>query len=100
MISPASWLLVTSDGNGNLLPSEYALQAKANNLGILTWSLERSGPLADGGGWYYSGLDDAINNDGDIMNYIDVLAQQVGVKGIFSDWPATVSYYANCKGLT
>jgi glycerophosphoryl diester phosphodiesterase len=30
---------------------------------------------------------------------IDVLAQQVGVKGIFSDWPATVTYYANCMGL-
>ena len=99
IIAPATWLLVTSDGNGKLLPSAYALQAKANGLDILTWSLERSGPLKNGGGWYYSGLSDAINNDGDIMNVIDVLAQEVGVKGIFSDWPATVSYYANCKGL-
>ena len=99
IIAPATWLLVTSDGNGKLLPSAYALQAKANGLDILTWSLERSGPLKSGGGWYYSGLSAAINNDGDIMNVIDVLAQEVGVKGIFSDWPATVSYYANCKGL-
>ena len=99
IIAPATWLLVASDGNGKLLPSAYALQAKANGLDILTWSLERSGPLKNGGGWYYSGLSDAINNDGDIMNVIDVLAQEVGVKGIFSDWPATVSYYANCKGL-
>lgn len=99
IIAPATWLLVTSDGNGKLLPSAYALQAKANGLDILTWSLERSGPLKNGDGWYYSGLSDAINNDGDIMNVIDVLAQEVGVKGIFSDWPATVNYYANCKGL-
>lgn len=99
-IAPASWLLVTSDGKGNMSPSEFAVQAKANGLDILTWSLERSGPLANGGGWYYSGLNDAINNDGDMMTFIDVLAQDVGVKGIFSDWPATVSYYANCKGLT
>ncbi|WP_131669269.1 glycerophosphodiester phosphodiesterase family protein [Psychrobacter pygoscelis] len=99
IIAPPSWILVTTDGNGKLLPSEYAKQAKANGLDIITWSLERSGPLASGGGWYYTGLDDAINNDGDMMNYIDVLAQDVGVKGIFSDWPATVSYYANCKGL-
>lgn len=99
IIAPATWLLVTSDGNGKLLPSAYALQAKANGLDILTWSLERSGPLKSGGGWYYGGLSDAINNDGDIMNVIDVLAQEVGVKGTFSDWPATVSYYANCKGL-
>lgn len=99
-IAPASWILVTTDGNGKLMPSVYATQAKLNGLNILAWSLERSGPLIDGGGWYYNGLDDAINNDGDMMNYIDVLAQDVGVRGIFSDWPATVSYYANCKGLT
>ena len=30
---------------------------------------------------------------------LDVLAQDVGVKGVFSDWPATVTYYANCMGL-
>jgi glycerophosphoryl diester phosphodiesterase len=30
---------------------------------------------------------------------LDVLATQVGIRGIFSDWPATVTYYANCKGL-
>ena len=23
----------------------------------------------------------------------------VGILGIFSDWPATVTYYANCMGL-
>jgi glycerophosphoryl diester phosphodiesterase len=28
-----------------------------------------------------------------------VLARDVGIKGIFSDWPATVTYYANCMGL-
>jgi len=98
-IAPALWLLVTTDGKGNMQPSEYAKQAKANGLKIITWSIERSGPLAGGGDWYYSDLGDAINNDGDMMSYIDVLAQDVGVQGIFSDWPATVSYYANCKGL-
>lgn len=99
IIAPATWLLVSSDGHGNLVASEYAKQARAHGLKIITWSLERSGPLAGGGGWYYTGLEDAINNDGDMMKVIDVLAQEVGVMGIFSDWPATVSYYANCKGL-
>jgi glycerophosphoryl diester phosphodiesterase len=28
-----------------------------------------------------------------------VLARKVGILGIFSDWPATVTYYANCMGL-
>ncbi len=99
IIAPATWLLVSSDGHGNMLPSNYAKQAQAAGLEMITWSLERSGPLAKGGGWYYTGLEDAINNDGDMFNFIDVLAQQVGVKAIFSDWPATVTYYANCKGL-
>lgn len=30
---------------------------------------------------------------------LDMLAKQVGVIGVFSDWPATVTYYANCMGL-
>ena len=30
---------------------------------------------------------------------LDVLAQDVGVKGVFSDCPATVTFYANCIGL-
>jgi glycerophosphoryl diester phosphodiesterase len=32
-------------------------------------------------------------------NALDVLAQGVGVMGVFADWPATVSFYANCMGL-
>lgn len=39
---------------------------------------------------------DAINKDADMYVVIDVLARDVGVIGIFSDWPATVTYYANC----
>ena len=30
---------------------------------------------------------------------LDVLARKVEIIGIFSDWPATVTYYANCRGL-
>lgn len=40
-----------------------------------------------------------INNDGDMLTVLDVLAKKVGIIGIFSDWPATVTYYANCMGL-
>ncbi len=34
-----------------------------------------------------------------ISKLLHVLAQDVGVVGVFSDWPATVTYYANCYGL-
>jgi len=40
-----------------------------------------------------------INNSGDMYNVLHVLAQDVGILGIFSDWPATVTYYANCMGI-
>lgn len=45
-------------------------------------------------------MTDAINNDGDMLTVIDVLAREVGVIGIFSDWPATTTFYANCMGLS
>ena len=32
------------------------------------------------------------------MTVLDVFGQ-VGIRGIFSDWPATVTYYANCMGF-
>jgi glycerophosphoryl diester phosphodiesterase len=28
-----------------------------------------------------------------------VLAKDVKVRGIFSDWPAAITYYANCMGM-
>lgn len=96
IIAPPMWALVTLDNYKNIIPSEYANFAKGAGLNIITWTLERSGLLKDGGGWYYQTTSDAINNDGDAMTMLDVLAQDVGVIGVFSDWPATVSYYANC----
>jgi hypothetical protein len=37
-----------------------------------------------------------LTDDGDIPRTIDVLAQDVGIIGLFSDWPATTTFYANC----
>ncbi|SLM32921.1 GlpQ2 [Desulfamplus magnetovallimortis] len=98
IIAPPMWMLLTVD-NGKIVPSEYARRAKAAGLDIITWTLERSGLLKNGGGWYYQTIKDATNNDGDMLTALDVLAQEVGILGIFSDWPATVTFYANCKGL-
>ena len=100
-VAPPQWMLVTLDEAGEIVPSAYAEEARAAGLGIITWSMERAGPLADGGGWYYQSIEEAARERGDGVMYelIDVLAQDVGVEGIFSDWPATVSYYASCLGL-
>jgi glycerophosphoryl diester phosphodiesterase len=95
---PIFALLDTQDGK--LVASSYAKNAKQAGLGIITWSLERSGVLANGNpGWYYQTVSSAIKREGDTMHVLDVLAKDVGIMGIFSDWPATVTYYANCMGL-
>jgi len=99
IVAPPSFALVTLDAQGRIVPSDYAIAAKTAGLDIITWSLERSGPLSTGGGYYFQSVAKAIDNDGDVYDLIDVLARQVGVRAIFSDWPATVTYYASCMGL-
>ncbi|MGK4002934.1 glycerophosphodiester phosphodiesterase family protein [Sorangium sp. So ce1036] len=99
IVAPPLFALVALDEDGEIVPSDYAEAARAAGLDLITWTLERSGPLAGGGGYYYQSVADAIDNDGDAMVVLDVLAQQVGVRGVFSDWPATVTYYASCMGL-
>jgi glycerophosphoryl diester phosphodiesterase len=96
IVAPPMWVLLTLDENSQIVPSEYARAAKAAGLDIITWTLERSGPLANGGDWYYQTTAQAIDNDGDMMSTLDILARDVGVIGVFSDWPATTTYYANC----
>jgi glycerophosphoryl diester phosphodiesterase len=93
------WVLLTIDSQGEIIPSAYAKAATAAGLNIVTWTLERDGPMNWGGGWYHQSVKSAIHSDGQIYEVLDVLAKQVGVKGVFSDWPATVTYYANCMGL-
>jgi glycerophosphoryl diester phosphodiesterase len=99
IVAPPMWALLALDGNNRIIPSEYALNARMAGLNIITWTLERSGPLLSGGGWYHQTVTPAINNDGDTYEMLDVLAQKVGILGIFSDWPATVTFYANCMSL-
>lgn len=102
IVAPPTYRLVEPDTPGGKLgmkPSFYALAAKARGLGIITWTLERSGNLRTGGGYYYdtelepSGIG---NNNGDVYVMLDTLYREVGIIGVFSDWPATVTFYSNC----
>ena len=80
--------------------STYLRDQEVAGLDIVTWTLERSGNLAaPNKGFYYRKIDSAITREGDVMRVIDALAQDVGGRGIFSDWPATVSFYAGCTGM-
>jgi glycerophosphoryl diester phosphodiesterase len=108
IVAPPMWVLLSVDGSGKIVPSQYAKNAKAAGLDIITWTIERSGRIVEevlptkGTGspsFYYQTTIDALKNDGDLMTTLDVLARQVGILGIFSDWSGTVTYYANCMGL-
>jgi len=80
-----------------MVPSRYAKDAKEAGLNIISWSLERSGIMAvEKGGWYYQTVNSVVHDEGDIYEALNVLAQDVGIIGMFSDWPGTTTYYANC----
>ena len=97
IIAPPLWMLVTLDSHNKLTQSAYAIEAKKAGLKIITWSLERSGPLKSGGGFYYQSVKNIVNNDGFTLTLLDFLAREVGVIGVFSDWPATTTFYDNCR---
>jgi glycerophosphoryl diester phosphodiesterase len=103
IVAPAMPALLAVDASGRIVPSQLAKDLKAWGFDIITWTFERS-DLRQGAskaGFYYDfdpqGI--AIRNDSDMYKALDVLAREVGIIGIFSDWPATVTYYANCMGL-
>jgi glycerophosphoryl diester phosphodiesterase len=98
---PMPVLLKASADDTQITPSEYAKRARQAGFDLISWTTERSGRIVEnvlegGETFYYQTTLDAFNNDGDILRTIDVLAQDVGIIGLFSDWPATTTFYANC----
>jgi glycerophosphoryl diester phosphodiesterase len=99
ILAPPIWTMLTLNDRREIVPSEYAKAAKAAGLDLIGWSLERDGPLHNGGAFYHKSIKPAIDRDGDTLTVLDVLAKQVGVRGMFSDWPATTTFYASCMGM-
>ncbi|WP_249979148.1 glycerophosphodiester phosphodiesterase family protein [Vreelandella olivaria] len=79
-----------------LQPSRYAQEARDAGLLLIAWTMERSGPLAEADQWYHQTTQAVIQREGDQLITIDALINDVGVLGIFSDWPATVTFFDNC----
>ncbi|KAI5300284.1 hypothetical protein KEM55_008398, partial [Ascosphaera atra] len=84
-----------------LVASEYAKTARRAGLRIMAYSLERSPPAsrADSGDQYLGSVAPALGRDGDLFVVVDALWREVGVSGVFTDWPATVAFYAGCMGV-
>jgi glycerophosphoryl diester phosphodiesterase len=98
--APPIFALLSVNSQNEIVPSQAARNAKTAGLDIITWTLERSGILANlNNDFYYQTIQPAVTREGDLMRVIDVLARDVGVRGIFSDWPAAVTYYANCMHM-
>ena len=99
ILGPPIYAMLALNDKKEIVPSEYAKAAKAAGLDLIGWSLERDGPLNKGGAFYHSSVKAAIDRDGDTLTVLDVLARRVGVRGMFSDWPGTTTFYANCMGM-
>jgi glycerophosphoryl diester phosphodiesterase len=103
IFAPPMFALLQVNSANEIVPSQYALDIKAAGLDIITWSFERSDLRAGAAqaGFYYlfDPQGKAVKKDSDMYKALDVLARRVRILGIFSDWPATVTYYANCMGL-
>jgi len=94
-------VLLTAQLGGQIAPSAYAHRARQTGFALISWTVERSGRIVEDvlqavDTFYYQTTLDALSNDGDILRTIDVLAQDVGVIGLFSNWPATTTFYADC----
>ena len=53
--------------------------------------------MCDEGWFWLIALDETHTSIGFVAN--PGLAKQVGVRGMFSDWPATTTFYASCMGM-
>lgn len=103
IIAPPMFALLAVNADNEIVPSEYARDIKRLGFDIITWTFERSdlrrGAAAAGFYYLFDPTGNAVKKDSDMYKALDVLARDVGIRGIFSDWPATVTYYANCMGL-
>ena len=69
ILAPPIYVLLDVEG-GYIVTSAYARQARQAGIDLITWTLERSGPLTGGGGYYYQTVKEAIINDGDVMHML------------------------------
>jgi|APFre7841882724_1041349.scaffolds.fasta_scaffold02891_4 glycerophosphoryl diester phosphodiesterase len=102
IFAPPMFALLDVAGD-KVIPSQYARDIKSVGFDIIAWTFERSdlrrGAATAGFYYQFDPKGQAVKKDSDMYKALDVLAKDVRILGIFSDWPATVTYYANCMGL-
>ena len=95
-LAPPLWMLASAS-EGRFVPTAYGQAARAAGLDLVTWTLERSGQPSVREDWYFYGLGSAMHSEGQVFSLLQMLDKELGVTGVFSDWPATTTFYANCS---
>ena len=93
-IAPQLGHLLSPNANfTGLVPSPYARNATAAGLKIITWTVERNYKCSPAEASTRSQVPacQTFNE----LEMIDAL-YKMGVVGVFSDWPATTTFYASC----
>jgi len=102
VVAPSFNALLTVQGD-RIVPSVLAKDLRSLGFDLISWSFERvdlrKGAAGVGSYYDFDPTGAAIRKDSDMYKALDVLAKDVKLIGLFSDWPATVSYYASCMGL-
>ncbi|KAL1893687.1 hypothetical protein Cpir12675_003985 [Ceratocystis pirilliformis] len=99
IVAPALNALVTNV-DSTIVPSQYAKTAKSLGMDIIAWTIERSGRLSeDNDDYYYHPIHEIVDSDGEVFEVLRVLLEDIKVKGVFSDWAATTTFFENCMGV-
>jgi glycerophosphoryl diester phosphodiesterase len=104
-LAPPLPRLLELDAEGKIVASAYARHARKADLELIPWTLERSGVIRAGrvegrsADFYLGTILSALESEGDIYRILQALHEEVGASAVFSDWPGTTTYYANCVGL-
>ena len=90
IVAPPMASLLKTDASNNIFPSGYAINARQAGLDIISWTTERSGRIVEdviptagntSPSFYYQTTVNALENDGDILRTIDVLARTLASSG-------------------
>jgi glycerophosphoryl diester phosphodiesterase len=77
IIAPIYTLLI-EEHNGQLKLTDYAKRIQQSGFEVMSWTVDRR---------------QSNHNE---LEVLDILHRQLNVSGVFSDWPVTTSFYANC----
>jgi glycerophosphoryl diester phosphodiesterase len=94
-MAPPVGQLITRNGTSGIAASPYVSTVQGAGMSIITWTVERNYAC-----WP---APSAMRSDANVtacasFNELELIGtlHRMGVVGVFSDWPATTTFYASC----